>query len=177
MGFPRQAFWSGLPFPPLRDLPNPGIKPRSPALQANSLPFEPPRKPSDISFLFPPSHLSSNLSFLEKIYFSYLFLKGAAFCTCRHLETIRDNMHQKFKLSFFLYFALENFLTSVIDQIWLLFPKKLCKINKAKSRGVQFEDRVCYSVGVFQGMCVCEWIHVTLLNKRNHQISTSWYHI
>ena len=32
MGFPRQEFWSGLPFPPPDDLPDPGIKPTSPAL-------------------------------------------------------------------------------------------------------------------------------------------------
>ena len=37
MGLSRQEFWSGLPFPSPGDLPNPGIKPRSPALQADSL--------------------------------------------------------------------------------------------------------------------------------------------
>ena len=37
MGFPRQEYWSGLPFPAPGDLLNPGIEPRSPALQANSL--------------------------------------------------------------------------------------------------------------------------------------------
>ena len=37
--FSGQEYWSGLPFPPLGDLPNPGIKPRSPALQADSLPL------------------------------------------------------------------------------------------------------------------------------------------
>ena len=41
----RQEHWSGLPFPSPGDLPNPGIEPRSPALQANSLPTEPPGKP------------------------------------------------------------------------------------------------------------------------------------
>ena len=39
MRFSRQGYWSGLPFPP-GDLPNPGIKPWSPALQADSLPTE-----------------------------------------------------------------------------------------------------------------------------------------
>ena len=42
MGFPRQGYWSGLPFPPPGDLPNSGIKPvspGSPALQADSLPL------------------------------------------------------------------------------------------------------------------------------------------
>ena len=38
MGFSRQEHWSRLPFPSPGDLPNPGIKPRSPALQADSLP-------------------------------------------------------------------------------------------------------------------------------------------
>ena len=42
MGFSKQEYWSGLPFPPPGDLPNPGIEPRSPALQADSLPSETP---------------------------------------------------------------------------------------------------------------------------------------
>ena len=37
MGFSRQEHWSGLPFPPPRDLPDPGIEPESPALQVGSL--------------------------------------------------------------------------------------------------------------------------------------------
>ena len=45
MEFSRQEYWSGLPFPSPGDLPNPGIESRSPALQADSLPSEPPRKP------------------------------------------------------------------------------------------------------------------------------------
>ena len=39
MGFPRQEYWSGLRFPPPRDLPNPGNELKSPALQADSLPL------------------------------------------------------------------------------------------------------------------------------------------
>ena len=39
MGLSRQEYWSGLPCPPSGDLPDPGIKPRSPALQADSLPL------------------------------------------------------------------------------------------------------------------------------------------
>ena len=44
MGFSRQGYWSGLPFPSPGDLPNLGIKPGSPAWQVDSLPSEPPRK-------------------------------------------------------------------------------------------------------------------------------------
>ena len=42
MKFSRQEYWSGLPFPSPGDLPNPGIEPGSPALQADALPSEPP---------------------------------------------------------------------------------------------------------------------------------------
>ena len=45
MGFSRQEYWSGLPFPSPGDLPDPGIELGFPALQADSLPSEPPRKP------------------------------------------------------------------------------------------------------------------------------------
>ena len=45
MEFFRQESWSGLPFPSPGDLPHPGMEPRSPALQADSLPPEPPGKP------------------------------------------------------------------------------------------------------------------------------------
>ena len=48
MGFSRQEYWSGLPFPSPGDLPNPGIKPGSPALQADTLPSEPPGKQTKI---------------------------------------------------------------------------------------------------------------------------------
>ena len=44
MEFSRQEYWSGLPFPSPGDLPDPGIKPGSPALQADALPSEPSGK-------------------------------------------------------------------------------------------------------------------------------------
>ena len=47
MGFSRQRYWSGLPFPSPGDLPDPGIESGSPALQADSLPSELPGKPQD----------------------------------------------------------------------------------------------------------------------------------
>ena len=48
MGFSRQEYWSGLPFPSPGDLPDPGIEPGSPALQADTLLSEPPGKPRDL---------------------------------------------------------------------------------------------------------------------------------
>ena len=50
MGFSRQEYWSGLLFPSPGDLPDPGIEPRSPALQADDLTSEPPGKPIQNSF-------------------------------------------------------------------------------------------------------------------------------
>ena len=44
MGFPRQEYWSELPLPSPEDLPDTGIKPRCPALQAHALLSEPPGK-------------------------------------------------------------------------------------------------------------------------------------
>ena len=44
MGFSRQEYWSGVPFPSPGDLPDPGIEPRSPALEADTLTSEPPGK-------------------------------------------------------------------------------------------------------------------------------------
>ena len=44
MGFAKQEYWSGLLFPSPGDLPNAGIEPKFPALQAGSLPPEPPGK-------------------------------------------------------------------------------------------------------------------------------------
>ena len=44
MGFPRQEYWSGFPFPPPGDLPDPGIEPMSPALAGGFFTTEPPGK-------------------------------------------------------------------------------------------------------------------------------------
>ena len=46
MGFSKQEYWSGLPFPSPGDLPDPRIKPRSPTFQADTLTSEPPGKPN-----------------------------------------------------------------------------------------------------------------------------------
>ena len=60
-GFSRQEYWSGLPCPPPRNLPNPGIEPTSPTLYTDSLPSELPEKPS------PPSEFSGSQSFHSNI--------------------------------------------------------------------------------------------------------------
>ena len=81
MGFSRQEYWSGLPFPSPGDLPDPGIEPRSPALQADALTSEPPGMPTHNGKtvpnpLIPPAHLVPEISDSEavtpSIYFSTL---------------------------------------------------------------------------------------------------------
>ena len=49
MGFSRQEYWSGLPFPSPEDLPNPGTESASPALADGFFTTEPPRKPVNLS--------------------------------------------------------------------------------------------------------------------------------
>ena len=63
-GFPRQEYWSGLPFPPPGDLPDSGVEPRSPTLQADSLLSEPPGKPH----LLYCAEIYSKDTFKEKIF-------------------------------------------------------------------------------------------------------------
>ena len=60
MGFSKQEYWSGLPCPPPRDLPNPGIESSSPTLQADSLPAMLPGKPKNTGV--------GSLSFLQEIF-------------------------------------------------------------------------------------------------------------
>ena len=52
IGFSRQEYWRGLPFPSPGDLPDSGIEPGSPALQADSLPSELPGKPGRLGLAF-----------------------------------------------------------------------------------------------------------------------------
>ena len=65
-----QSCWSGLPSPPPEDLPDPGIKLASPVLQADSLPTEPPGKPSSLALL----HIFSKYQLLILLIFSIVFL-------------------------------------------------------------------------------------------------------
>ena len=65
MGFSREEYWKGVPFTPLGDLPNPGIEPRAPSLQTDSLLSEPPEK---LHSLCPRDHeLTINYSWRETV--------------------------------------------------------------------------------------------------------------
>ena len=74
-GFSRQKYWSQLPCPPPQDLSNSRIEPRSPALQVDSLPSEPPGKPKNtgvgslslLQGIFPKQELNQGLLHFRKI--------------------------------------------------------------------------------------------------------------
>ena len=71
-GVYRPEYWNGQPFPPPRDLPNPGIEPRSPALQADSLPAEPSGNPKSTGV--------GSLSLLEGIFLTRELNRGLLHC-------------------------------------------------------------------------------------------------
>ena len=75
MEFSREDTGVGKPFPSLGDLPNPGIKPRSPALQADFLPAEPLGKPKNT--------VLSSLSLLQQIFLTQESNQG--FLHCRQI--------------------------------------------------------------------------------------------
>ena len=77
MGFPRQEYWRGLPFPSPGDLTEPGIEPRSPALQADFLLSEPPGESLE----------QSEEAFNSSYQIKYLFIP------CHRLEHITDMSH------------------------------------------------------------------------------------
>ena len=72
MEFSRPESWSGQPFPSPGDLPTPGIKPRSPTLQADSLPAEPPGKPKNTRV--------GSLSLLQRIFLTQESSQGLLHC-------------------------------------------------------------------------------------------------
>ena len=73
MGFPRKEYWSGLPFPSPGDLPNPGVEPVSPALQADALPSEPPGKPSILLWWYEYTTFSLFIHLLMDVWLFLLF--------------------------------------------------------------------------------------------------------
>ena len=73
MGFSRQEHWSGLPFPSPGDVPDPGIEPGSPALQAESLPSELPKNPKhfivNMKYIYTPTIYKEINDLLSQILF------------------------------------------------------------------------------------------------------------
>ena len=84
MGFSRQEYWSGLLFPSPGYLPDPGIETRSPALQADSLPSEPPEKPLLMAIvltilLLISLSIKQGFKYGQSLIFSFYYRKSYAF--------------------------------------------------------------------------------------------------
>ena len=81
IGFSRQEYWSGLPFPSPADLPKPGIEPKSPALQTDALPSEPQVWAQILKILNYGSYsfYSWSLFFKNQSFFPSTFLKHLPF--------------------------------------------------------------------------------------------------
>ena len=111
MEFSMQKYWSRLPFPSPGYLPDPGIKPGTPKLQADSLPAEPPGKPHDLNLhlkilnqqVLLNLRLSSGLEnedFLEKkqFYIVFLLIRLSIFLILVLKHTIRTSLLVHFPL-------------------------------------------------------------------------------
>ena len=79
MGFSRQEYWKGLPFPSPGDLPDPVIEPRFPALQRDSLPSELPGKPKNIGVGIPGCYKKKNY--------------GSVVIKNRDMQAVEKNLH------------------------------------------------------------------------------------
>ena len=94
MGFSRQEYWSGLPCPPPGDLPNPGIEPRFPALQADSLLSEPVGLPLILSLLLsfplchPPLTLDQSKALLLRGHFTQWLSNKESSCSVGDAEDV-----------------------------------------------------------------------------------------
>jgi len=116
---PGQDYWSGLPCPPPVDLPNPGIEHMSPALQADSLPSEPPGKPSHTLLLEKP----------QLWLYRHLLAKWCLF-----------NMLSRFVIAFLPRRKSFNFMAAVTISV-ILEPKKIKSVT-----GSNFSSSICHGV-------------------------------
>ena len=148
MGFFRQEYWSGLPFPSPGHLPNPGTKPRSPALQADSLPSEPQGIPCLKAPIISLSHdlyvtpklMETPSSLSSWTLPSSHHVRHASYPSDQWLATIfcKESYSKYFRVSgcmvsFIIiqlcYCRTKSFIRSNVNEwVWLYF-KKSCKIH------------------------------------------------
>ena len=127
MGFFRPGYWSGLPFPSPGNLPNPGIEPGSPALQADSLPTELWGKPPKcILYQFPPFSVwpSHNRSisappFKLKTVLTQGFCTQRSLCLELHASTYAHGLHLSFHSSLCSKACISE-TSSIMD--WIEYP-------------------------------------------------------
>ena len=103
MEFSRQEYWSGLPFPSPGDLPHPWIKPSSPALQADSLLSEPPRKHQKISSVLVHSVTSNSATPWTIVHQAPLSME---FSSQEHWNTAISSSKETFLVSLYQVYSL-----------------------------------------------------------------------
>ena len=106
MGFPRQEYWGGWPSPPPGDLPNPGIKPRFPKLQVDSLPAEPQGKPGNTGV--------GSLSLLQRIFLTQE--SNQRLLLCRLLYQLSYQRSPSFSINF-------TFFEEILSGSFLIQPR------------------------------------------------------
>ena len=116
MGFSRQEYWTGLPFPSPGDLPNPGIEPRSPTLQVDSLPAEPQGKPNNTGV--------GSLSLLQQIFLTQESNLGLLHCrqVLYQLSYQGNPLRAKFNSLFFSHSHIQAVGKS-FDSTFKIFPE------------------------------------------------------
>ena len=135
MEFCRPEYWSGQPFPSPGDLPNPGMEPRSPTLQADSVPVEPPGKPKNTGV--------GSLSLLQRIFPTQKLNRGPLHCrqilyqlsywgSPRETERNRKELMELAKyiqlspLSLFAFCLIQFQLDFLYDKILVNGTSKMC---------------------------------------------------
>ena len=113
MEFSRQEYWSGQPFLSPGDLPDPGIKPGSPALQADSLLSEPPGKPCGFSKSPLLGRLQSSLWFICWRQTAWIYLAALPLRSCMIFNML-------------LYILSISFLICKIRAVIVLISQGLC---------------------------------------------------
>ena len=87
VGFSRQEYWSGLPFPPPGDLPDPGIEPRSPAVAGRFFTTEPPGKPMFL-YAFCEYYVSSLSGRIPSMVIQISSLQNLGYITCHTVRVL-----------------------------------------------------------------------------------------
>ena len=149
MEFSRPEYCRGLPFCSPGHLPNPGIEPRSPALQADSLPADPPGKPKNTGV--------GSLSLLQRIFPTQESNQGLLHCRRILYQLSYQGNPFLSKCPTFLLFLLqqcpERYNTGEI-YVHEVYPQRVCKLTSESGKGYYFSPVICkilfywYFIGV-----------------------------
>ena len=165
MGFSRQEYWSGLSFPSPRDLPDSGIEPGSPALQADALPSKPPGKPNLMGIR--PICISLIITFISP----FVLLFGGNHLIIYPLSTVLSS-HRFAEIIYLFYFFLPAYsglliLSMVYFNIWKFLYNWISQSFKAPLQQQQQKAHLLYILHykILVPSCFCS---VTSDSLRSH---------